>query len=1625
MAQRVLIAHAEHDDEFAEKLVEPLMKAGYEVSHRGTVLVGESDIAEVSRCLEEYIPIVLCGTRRAAGSELVERLAHAARANGPHRLFIIQMEAGASLKRFAFSEKVAQYWQNPNTAITDLIASLLQHYPVGGSDSHTSFASIAEKRYRDLLLDTCDIISLTNLPDQDRHLAERAQKLKLRSIYIPLRLQSEVSARPEATADNGPGEKLLHALEQSRLETRRGTSHQNRRGVNRVSIGECLMKAKRMVVLGDPGAGKTTLIQWIATALLLRFNQDAYWKELPDMHTLPSPNLLPVIVRCRDLDLHSLEGSLDDMLDKSLRRAELSERDVATLRPLLRTRLEQGTALLMLDGLDEIADPTTRARFCRQIEQVALVCKDAPIIATSRIVGYREMAYRLSRGFEHLTLTELTKGEKDQFVRRWCALTESPQQRESAAAELINDIHSSDRIERLTGSPMLLTTVALVKRKVGRLPKRRFELYGEALQVLMAWRSEIDKRIEEDEALPQLEYVAYEMANRGEQQIRENELISLLNQMRDSYPSVAAARDRSPRQFLRLLESRTSILLRAGTTSHLGIEEQVYEFRHLIFQEFLAARALVDGYFPGYTPLVSLQSYVASLAGQIVELSFSEGGPKEPTVVENWREALRLSAAICSPKDTDSVLLGIVTPKEGEAGAVVRARSILALSCLADERNISPSVVEQILQRFTQSVWEIDGNRSEETAADAATLELSATRWSRVLREKLIERFLSDFSNAPARLASILGQTEALREEPSLAKWIRDRVAQLGAGNQLTFIDFCLTVMALAFSKKLRGVAVPTDILINGVTARTTAEAIASAWALSWLGPRQPEVEDRVWMPETADIYQFIPIIKDPDSHPELIRKLVGVLGTEGADTALEPLIELLAHPFEEIRASVAQALGNIKSEKASDALLDVLKDERENVRAQAGWALGRIKSKKAEQALIESTDDPSSKVREAALWALGEIKSEQGVSQLLKSLSDIDGVVRARACWALGEIKSRETVPELISRLEDRVSEVRRAAAWALGEVKSKSAETSLIRTLEHDVEVVRAQAAWTLGEIQGKAATPLLLAALDDGASTVRPAAAFALGSLKVHEAAIPLMRLLEDKSGIGRVQAAWALGEIECEAAAASLIACLIDDDPDLRTVAANSLEKIKLEPFVPQLISLLTDADDTVRTVSARLLGRTTNPAAVDALIARLTDSHETVRAGAGWALGEIGSEAAAVPLITCLRDTVQEVKAAALESLSKISLENSVPHLVALLDEPDITLRKAAVRLLGRTNNIAAAKPLIGLLTDYDATVRATAAWALGEIRSGEAAIPLIDTLQDDDASVRAQSARALGAIRSGAALAALVARLSDSESEVRTEAAQALGYLKNGEAIPQLQAALEDSNGAVRAAAAWAVGELPATSAVAPLIALLKDPDRAVRAAAAGSLDRMSSDKAAPELIALIEGTNAEDKNLLHSIAASGEEAMCGLFLPFAKNVINNKTVEGRNALHIATANGHKHICEMLLTIPTLDREASTLDGHTALHVAVIKGHVEIIRLLLEANAELNAKSSTGRTALHFAAQLGLEDICKLLLFQPKINVMAKTNAGRTALTLAVDAAQHELVALLKEYEDRGRAAGA
>jgi hypothetical protein len=905
-----------------------------------------------------------------------------------------------------------------------------------------------------------DIIDLTGLPEDQRQLA--MQHFLLRQLYVPLRMR-EVRAADEGT---------VAALEEHRDRQRLTVAGRDDDAVKkpageRRSLGDFLRSAladeppgagrteagqshaPRLVILGDPGGGKTTLLRWLATACLLRLAGDPDLARLPDAGSLPEIKWLPILVRCRELDrTHLGNFNLGDLLRQAAARMELPGISSEALVALLRARLESGLAILLVDGLDEITDPGLRAAFCGCIESIASGVRQAPILATSRIVGYREMHRRLGRGFAHATLAELAPEEKEDFVRRWCEVTiHDPARRANEVERLRRAIQGSDRIGRLTTNPMLLTTMALVQRRVGKLPNRRHKLYWEAVNVLLNWRPEVEEPMDADEALPQLEYLAYTMCDRGVQRLRRDEVMLVLEQMRRDYPNIRPVQRQSPEGFLAQVERRTGLFVEVGEVARDGKPMPVYEFRHLTFQEYLAALAILAGRFPGHRPGTTLAERVRPLAGTLAEHS-SIHGMKELLVTESWRETLRLCIASCNDEDVDAALTAIVRPDRPEEA---RPRAILALLCLCDEPNVTQEGAGEILRRFAEHVAERDGNSG--SPAERAVIESLGSTWAEQLKRVLAEEFLRrDWHSrwSPGSLCGVIGSRKVQDGDETIrSTWIDAQIEALAAASDLEAVTAALAVMVAAYDGSERGRGLHG--LVNRLTVllgRGPAIAHSAAWALGWLikpwsaqSAASRSVRRRVAKQRDA----LIAYLSSNSADPEALRwvlKVVGVSRIQGAVSACE---KLLRHSEHTVRSAAIEALGLLGA-VAIASLKKALRVQDVEVRDGAVTALARIGGAAAVKSLQEALGHKDARVRRVAAEALGQVGGPVAVKSLQQALGDRDARVRTAVAEALGQVGGPAAVKCLQLALRDPDDSVRRASVLSLATLATRKIDIVLL---------------------------------------------------------------------------------------------------------------------------------------------------------------------------------------------------------------------------------------------------------------------------------------------------------------------------------------------------------------------------------------------------------------------------------------------------------------------------------------------------------------------------------------------------------------------------------------------------
>lgn len=1204
---RVLIAHADGEADRAAELATPLRQAGYDVVHQGTLLVGQSLAEEASRALVNGSPIVICGTVGAVGTGWAHRIVHAAR-HHPHCLILpVRMDRSAYLEILDWGTSIAEHWQDPALAAARLCAALAARYPsVTRSDVRPDELA-AEERYRSLMLANYDIYDWSGLPQRDIRLT--SSKLELRRLYVGLRVIVESST------DTGLDPGRLDMMEYER-EEQRGTwaSHRARHGVlfspellrARFALGERLAASRRLVVLGDPGSGKSTLLKWIATAYLLRLRRDPDWQDLPDVSTLPDTDLLPIMIRCRELSHGQAALTFDDVLHHTLHKLVLARDLPDIVHDVLLRRLANGSALLLIDGLDEINDPGVRTAFCDQVERIHTAYPEAPIIVTSRIVGYREMGRRIGRGFEHVRVADLDRSDKEELARRWCALTEPPNRVEQAAAGLVEDIHSSDRIERLTGNPLLLTTMAMVRRYLGRLPNRRGDLYAEAIQVLLNWRPDIGEALSSAEALPQLEYIAYTMCQRRVQRFRLDELADLCDRMRREFPNIHAVGRHDPETFIRLVEQRTGLLNETGYERHQGQLVGVFEFRHLTFQEYLAGLALARGHYPGHLAGQTVAAAVAPLAGPIPEVDAA----RRLVVPESWREPIRLCATACNSSDVDAVLEAVLVPGDDEPAAASRPRAILSALCLADEPDASVRVARHIVQTLIESIDERDGRRAWGTAEfderlpppsdlEGAAAEVASSQWRQMLEDALVREYAAQPPIDRILVGAVLGRVLAggRKSEWTAAAWAEDLCRHLEHPDDGERIKGALAVGGSVENVELVRMYHRVGIArrLIALCDSTSPVADAAAWALMRSAPQYELFWERQYPPPGYYGWESGWLLSRAD----------------------------LAH--------LSRALEDGHRRLGPGALFGLYGIAREECLHSAGPS-ARV-----------TIEDPDARLRAASVHVLGSLADYQSVP-LLEELcsSDKDTGVRAAAVRALGWMEPTGALRTLISALDDPAADVVRAAVAAIGymgggdAVWVSDAISPLVEKLSASDPSVRRQAAIALGDLEERTAVERLSALLRDPDWTVRSSAIGALRRIGGDSEGLAVLELLEDPEARVRRAAVYAAAMLlapgEGDTATERLAHHLADSNTDVRRAAVRALAPFAAGPFVAEFRARLADETSYIRAMALRALALQDEPIQIEDAFKHLGSDDDNEVAAAAEALVAAGSADAAHRLV---------------------------------------------------------------------------------------------------------------------------------------------------------------------------------------------------------------------------------------------------------------------------------------------------------------------------------------------------------------------------------------------------------
>jgi hypothetical protein len=450
------------------------------------------------------------------------------------------------------------------------------------------------------------------------------------------------------------------------------------------TVDDVLAGAERLMIRGEAGSGKTTLVKWVAV-------QCAAQKLAGGLANLNDRIPFVIFLRqCANAGLPAPENFVRHLVPM-----------IADKMPdgWAHRILEAGRAVVLIDGVDEVPQLERRAVY-QWIKELAESFAKVKFMVTSRPPAAPE-GWLWREDFSEFDLEPMDLANIHKFLEHWHrAVREELQAEEEKSA--LPDLESSLRellkqnrpLRNLATNPLLCATIcALHRDRKKQIPSGRLRLYDACCEMLLERRGkeqqlavDLQYALSYDEKLALLQDLAYHMIKNEVSIISfsdaEKRFAAKIKNFEKGKAKLTAA---AVREFL----VERSGLLRVPIATKI-------DFVHRTFQEFLAAKAVVD------------------------ENDF--GLLLKNAATDQWREVMILAVGH-APRKIKKELITKLLERGDEDQAQRHQLHFLAAACMETAVDVDAELREQVHQRVAKL---LPPKKLEEAKAIALAGDLAA-----------------------------------------------------------------------------------------------------------------------------------------------------------------------------------------------------------------------------------------------------------------------------------------------------------------------------------------------------------------------------------------------------------------------------------------------------------------------------------------------------------------------------------------------------------------------------------------------------------------------------------------------------------------------------------------------------------------------------------------------------------------------------------------------------------------------------------------------------------------------------------------------------------------------------------
>ncbi|MEZ5354259.1 MAG: metallophosphoesterase [Bryobacteraceae bacterium] len=389
------------------------------------------------------------------------------------------------------------------------------------------------RRYIQALLEETSYIDVQGLKFGDN----RAYQFAIEEFYIPLTTSAgsaQTGDKPEASRER------------------------------EVPLVDALRSHRKLLVVGDPGSGKSTFLKRVTHQMCREYGDAA-----------PLPVAMGAAALAGHIALHhGKDGPAERWSPDWIplyAAAHCAERNRGLDAEYFRERLKSGGCHVLIDGLDETPDEASRVNMAHLIRDAAAAFDGCRFVVTSRPEGKVAI-----RGFEEALIGEVQPAEMLAYLEKLARhlYASDPVKETRFRQDLAAAVNGRREIRKMTRNPVMLTALAVLQHNEVKLPENRVDLYGSILEWLSKQRARKD-RLPATECLLRLRELALAMQDHEDGRQKQAPVAWAGETLARHFGN----RERAER-FLRAEQADSGIVVSRGTD---------IAYWHLTFQEYLAA----------------------------------------------------------------------------------------------------------------------------------------------------------------------------------------------------------------------------------------------------------------------------------------------------------------------------------------------------------------------------------------------------------------------------------------------------------------------------------------------------------------------------------------------------------------------------------------------------------------------------------------------------------------------------------------------------------------------------------------------------------------------------------------------------------------------------------------------------------------------------------------------------------------------------------------------------------------------------------------------------------------------------------------------------------------------------